>query len=389
MKFLLILGLWVTSSFCVTAGPYDSIIEHALGSSALVQKALDQSQELHQKTNLALEGLQKQIKGAAEDSYVEAKDMVTALHQRFQEDLQSFERMAPALELLKAGIEATWGLKTHKMAFATKAAANLLGNQHTVASLLSGQTLPDYDYLSAPACAVLDAGFYGTTQGTNFKTALLSVLKELNKKSSVVEVFDQGMKDIDESTFVHVTPLPVSLQETLVGSAYYVPNYFEGKPGFLTVHNGYAFGGHRSEPRYPQGKPFGPEDCSSWVASITGCKILFSTMDQWGFYGHSQRLLSDKMDSFEALSQCFAPVSGLEDVKPGDVYVCRTFKEGGSALGSGGHTAMVLGREGTDIITLGYNRGLPEKQLDGFGIQVFPHVDTAEKKVFFLRAQEQ
>ena len=111
-------------------------------------------------------------------------------------------------------------------------------------------------------------------------------------------------------------------------------------------------------------------------------------MDQWGFYGHSQNTLPDPLDSFNALDQSYIPVNSLQDVKPGDLYVHRTFKEGGSPLGAGGHTAMVLGVNGGDIVTLGYNRGLPERQLDGFGIQVFPYTDTAEKKVFFLRTKE-
>lgn len=163
------------------------------------------------------------------------------------------------------------------------------------------------------------------------------------------------------------------------------------------VHSGYAFGGHRGAARQQK---FGPEDCSSWVAKITGCSELFSTTDQLQIQRvlQGQGLVQDGWQSSRtgrAMLPLYTQAIKSSEVKPGDIFVQRVFETAKDSadnnFGVSGHTGFVLERSGPrTLLCLSYTRDMPH--IEGFGVsEVLDHdvvmSNGQQKKIMFQRTE--
>lgn len=69
------------------------------------------------------------------------------------------------------------------------------------------------------------------------------------------------------------------------------------------------------------------------------------------------------------------------DILPGQIYCHRRFPAADltmSGIGSGGHTAVVMGCYNGHIVTMGANRDMPK--LEGFGLQNFSWAEEPLKQ---------
>ena len=204
------------------------------------------------------------------------------------------------------------------------------------------------------------------------------------------------------SPILHVSPFTKGI--ALDKNSRFAYHAQGGEAGFAYVHSGYSFGGHRFEEKlYPNGKPFGPEDCSSWVAKMTRSKQLFSTADQFHAYklsvakGDVAHDIDKSSRVVKEILKDYAPVP-IEEVRPGDLFVLRSFKMNDPSkdkmdnLGISGHTGIVLERKGDTLITGEYSRDMANNR-DGFGIRerrlessVFE--ENSEKLLVFQRLKQ-
>jgi hypothetical protein len=248
----------------------------------------------------------------------------------------------------------------------------------------------DFSY-NKPEITVLgdESGFFGNSKGTFLKAALFHTI-----------VATYGTIDFNEanSTMFHSMPLPNKFTWSPIKTEPTLCPYFA--PEHVTViHSGYAFGGHRNEVNhpYPPGKPFGPEDCSSFIAkNIKESSGAISTIDllrRFRYSSENKPLVSANWDNSligKELQTKLEPVKVCDpqtDICPGMVYCHRTFPGGKQLTGEGsaGHAAQVVGFFRNKVVTLGYNRDMPK--LEGFGIQEFPISDSVEKQQMFFKVK--
>ena len=215
--------------------------------------------------------------------------------------------------------------------------------------------------------------FWGTSRVTYLSYAALAVNFALTNRS---------MQDLPlDSAITHIAPLPQGLYLDPNCSFAYNTDLLAG---FGYVHSGYSFGGYRfEESLYPHGKTFGPEDCSSWLAKLTGCTTLFTTLDQLYNYRLSlkttaagETVPAEWQNSRTARNMLpkYTAVA-LADLRPGDIYLSRTFpatQDPQLDTGSIGHTALIfsINRKESLAVTLGLARDMPNN-LEGFGLQEF------------------
>lgn len=200
---------------------------------------------------------------------------------------------------------------------------------------------------------------------------------------------------IDEAPIAHIVPLPALFnpattqwRQYLGGSLFFVDEYAEGRPGFLMTGE-FQFGGHRNvdesnslEPRYPTGKRFGPQDASSLMAGIFEYPKIFATLYQ-SMFSLSQlepevyatflgkmtaAAQADVEKKVAELSEKFVAVA-IQDMVAGDIFGYRTPNPDNPAAGPG-HTGLFIGYSSTHnpVIFTG-NRGLPQNQMDGIGLE--------------------
>jgi hypothetical protein len=304
----------------------------------------------------------------------------------------------------------TWSLATNKMALILNGAREIILNEDHLTHLLTGQ-LPfftnGYDNTLSNIPVIGDQnGLFGHSGVTYLSAAMLNVHLELlgqNSRLQDMTLENTNMRWIDETAIAHVTQIPEAIVSNLMQTD---PNFTEQFTYFYTdeitphglafVHSGYAFGGQRDENRYaPSDKLYGPEDCSSWIAKLINAETLFSTIDMLYAFRMAQPesergyidenwLNSDEAKIMNTLTPVF--IHDFKDIQPGLIWAYRTFEEGvDSQLSSGksGHTALVLGlQENGEVLTLGFQRGMPEKE--GFGLNSFPAASTLNKEVMFF-----
>ena len=391
---LSLLGLTSSWASHESRHEYEALIENAR-QSLLILKTLDHDRAAKEAAIANMNKLSSFIKEKAEG--IDVPSFFGKVKTRLEKEKQHLDFISSIFKPLSPGAQATWSLKTNKMALAVD---DLLGSFVTETNLtkaFTGEHLFDISLTEESFPPVLGKGFWGTAQGSRYELFLITVAAELMDSAgkspvSGLSALEAAGISIDESPIAHVVPLPKNLSnwhQYIGTSLFFVPDYLEGLPGFLQTHTGFLFGGHRNvdegsslEPRYPNGKQFGPEDCSSSVGKICGYNHVIATLYQWMFWKET----FDK-ESYEAILRQIAaePADDIrkkmqelgshfeaidpKDVQPGDVFGWRTQAEG-KALGIGGHTGIFMGySEKSNPVILGPNRGLPETQMDGFGLE--------------------
>ncbi|MGD9591025.1 MAG: hypothetical protein AB7V32_00725 [Candidatus Berkiella sp.] len=379
------------------------LVKVAYQSSDLVQDAVLQHQQYYQKIYEEQNALLEQNAiMAAQFTQSDLSVLQAQVIARIDNDIsciQSLNQMIVTNTELNA--DATWSLRTNKMENILFNAKELILDDAVFIQLVKGQTLDD---LSPPEIVILgdSAAIYGNSKLTYLNSAILEInLSLLGQESKIQHVLMNDYNNwVDTSAIVHVTPLPISFSNIdIVADFSKNFSFYFSDPltpeGFTFVHSGYAFGGHREEARYPDGKNFGPEDCSSWIAKIIGSEVLFSTIDQLYTYRMGQDeatrdyvdatwLNSDSAKTMDVLDPVYVE-NPFTDIHPGQVFAFRTFDtaDHSSSAGISGHTALVIGvRENGNVVTLNYARNMPI--IEGFGISEYSWQSTASKETMFF-----
>ena len=267
-------------------------------------------------------------------------------------------------------------------------------------SLLGGD-LPvgyDLDYAANQPALLYDTSAptaLGNSKGTCLKAALYTALLTSRREYTLADLLRPqtpdwqavGGFDINESATVHLTPVPKGI-EAIEGFDRFTYHYSDDRtPQALAfVHSGYAFGGSRGEEHlytkklYPYSKPYAPQDCSSWLASLTGCASPFTTWSQLVLHRkHSGQSDPDASSQgvldFEAVCNTVNVSDPQRDIRPGQIMAYRSFDLSKdpemTGPGNGGHTGLVLGfhSQGAEskVRVLSYNRSMPNQE--GSGVQ--------------------
>jgi hypothetical protein len=400
-----------------------SIVNFARDSkNTYVTEALSQEWNFRKKTTEELDHLFAGLKKIEPEEGIEV--LQQKVSSKLEQDLDLTNYLnSTILKEYKPGHpekHVTFPLKFNKMAIAIAGAQELTSTKF--AKLLEGDLGDGYEYHTAvDDVTVLSENtdtIYGSSKGTFLKTAALTTLLVSDGKTHLYQANYLPLLGasswVDASAIAHVTPLPESIdlrrciEKDYSKYTYIFDDYAPSTSGFTFIHSGYAFGGHRDESRYPNGKLFGPEDCSSWVAKLCASKIQFSTVDQLFHYRNC--LIRNNEENEGILTDSSWANSGTElemtrlfdaakikdpqrDILPGQLYVHRNFNEDKiediyNSPGKAGHTGLVLGfnSDGKDskIITMAYGRDMPK--VEGFGIQEFP-LTSSNKQVMFLKCK--
>lgn len=293
--------------------------------------------------------------------------------------------------------DASWSLKTNKLALILKGAEDALENDlpfpnfdFDTITKLGGNG--EYDRLGSADSLYWQMGAVLTYLTLKGHAGLGSKIASVNGY----------IKAIEDSAILHATPLPrafayAPLNETVVD----FPFFYRGKnsppAGELAfLHNGYAFGGQRAD--MIKDKQFGPEDCSSWIGKLLGLNSVVTTAD-FLFY-HNQQSGKGYFDpgqngSAQQVELGFTldavEVKSLEDVRPGDIILYRNFSHEDpthtKTAGRGGHIGIVTetNTENDELTILSYNRDIEGQNMEGFGTQVKPFVRASNIGTYFFR----
>lgn len=230
-----------------------------------------------------------------------------------------------------------------------------------ISRLLAGEIVEGYSNIPVlPNIYANPELFYGTSKSTIYSAALISPLMILTQGSP--EPFTPG--SLKDSNIFHFTPMPAELS---LASRYCYRDE-EGSANFGFSHSGYTFGGDRVQSNiytsYALENKFFPDDCSSWVANLTGSFSQYTTRDQKYFSGLEALPEGYKNDVAKAEIERLYEVVSSESAMAGDIVVFNA------------HTGFLLGKDATTVTILSDNRDMPG--IEGFCIQNRPAGDAVK-----------
>lgn len=387
-----------------------ALLNYAYQVSPICQNALKQVQAYTHKiiddqTYLLK---QNQLLWSQNQHSINQTDFQIKLINRIDQDLIYLDNLNHAVSNYgePGEFDLTWSLATTKMSLILNGARDIILNDEHLTDLLTGQTSHLLNHDIAPNYIVSlgdTSGLFGNSNLTYLNAAILTThLGLLGEQSHVQDILIGSSAQtpwIDQAAIAHITPIPNSMQVSSNFSYVYSDN--QTTQGLAFVHSGYAFGGQRDENRYgDNGKLYGPEDCSSWMAKIIHSDVSFSTIDMLYAFRmaqpESERGYVDPdwlQSDYAKIMNYITPVvvhNPIEDIQPGMIWVNRKFEEGTehhSSSGKSGHTALVLGlEESGEVLTVGYARSMPE--YEGFGLKSFPAQSTHNSEVMYFSIQD-
>jgi hypothetical protein len=394
------------------------VYEKAINGSSLVKRIHEDGLERRQKEAGQLEYLLNRI---ADNQNVDHEPLRQGVVQALEQDKITFDALNQELKEkgYKPGVNgATYQLLTNRMPIITEAALKLATEGTLFFDILEGNLPKDYA-IDPPVFNYFpesDHIYSHGIRGNALKSLLLKVWLVQNNKHYVSELGQLfGPLWLETAPFVHITPLPDNFDTSPYQSfSHYFSDRLTSK-GIVTVNNGYAYGGQRDEPRYPQGKQWGPHDCSSFVAWYAKRGETFSTShlaDHFQIVNGFQfpdlgsdivKLWEDSMpqrkaDPFlQSVEQALSPLSpnpDLQTLKPGFVHAERRYKglkknPEVSLDGTSGHTGIFLGtigsRDKRQALTITASRDLETTGKEfTYGVEPRPLFDEPESKVMFF-----
>lgn len=373
-------------------------IQHAWHSSELVQVGLTQAWVYHQALTHEQQYLLQEVSNFV---IYDVDGLQTQVLARIEQDLIITDKMNDLIAYgeFYTGMHLTYPLKTNKMHEALEGAKLLVEDIAQFEQIISGQFPDGSNHM--PAFPLLLGQIEGGDSSQTFlSTALIEILATITDGN--IQTVNQMLNPqwLEQSAVVHITEVndaifriePDTYDDFLYDYTFAVSS--ETTPlGLATVHSGYAFGGGRG---YQEGqKLFAPEDCSSWIAKLTGIDIEISTADMLNTYrvlsGEGRSYVGDYWYQSPAaiMLDKYNPIlaDGPQDLKPGDIMVMRRFaNEAHDDLGISGHTALVLGVVDDQVLTLNYARNMPD--TEGFGLSLYPFQGDENREVFYLEAKQ-
>lgn len=394
------------------------VYEKAIHVSPLVKKIHEDGVERRQAEALQLT---KILNSIHENQTQDPEKLREIVIHSLEQDKRFFESVnqqleAGSYEVGKKGT--TFQLLYNRMPIITEEALKLAQTGNIFFDVLDRQ-LPQGYSIEAPKFNYFSESnhiYSHGRRGNALKSLLLKIWQIQNDKFSL-SAMSQFFWDswLETAPFVHITPLPDDFD---ISHLELSPHFFSDvktPKGFLTIHNGYAFGGHRDEARYPKGKKWGPQDCSSFVATYTECKTIFSTYNQAQYFqevngfqfkhlgeGIVNRWEGEKvtrqndvyLQSVREVLSPLAPNPDPQSLKPGLVHAERSYtgissKPDIALTGTGGHTGILLGTIGsaseTQVLTISANRDLEGSGKEFvFGVEPRPLFSTPERMIMFF-----
>lgn len=376
------------------------VYEKAILTSPLVKAQHEKGLERRKREYTELSKLFTEVQSLIEETDGEnLENLYGETRAMLKQDLAFFEALQQALKPLQPK-EGEYPIKTNRMHLGLQKALALTEDEFYDIIDRSPSVPQRFDFTNPPDFNIVDDRTHMFSSGDGiaikiFLSTVYRVLSNTHKVSDLHKVF--GNDWVDTSPWVHITPLPESfvMTEDIKTSPYFYDDR-KSIPGVIIFHNGFAFGGHRCDKRYPQGKEFGPFDCSSWIASITQSPVAFSTVHQYidyhirtDFSAFPQGVLSEEVkhkivqewqeDSFKAgIEQSLTPIQVRDpqvDLQPGCIHGERVLKIfdvhnlSEFPKGSGGHTGLFLGIVGgcgpdARALTLGFTRDIEDLNID-------------------------
>jgi hypothetical protein len=398
--------LWGQTIYCseLRIEDIDVPLDHPL-----VRKALDEEASFRNATGQHIQDIldiTKVIYSASDP--VDEDKLRKRINERMETDLKLLEVLYEHIKGLKPGNEVSYPLYFNKMTEAIKGAQPLIHDH--LETLLAGNVPLGYQYRSNKIThlAPNDEVIYGDSKGTFLKTALFNIFLQLSQNTDSLDFNKTKLSWVNDSPSYHMTTLPqkmgyddfLKLDERFRDFPYFLKGDNEWSSGyFCFAHSGYAFGGDRNNPHFPNGKLYGAEDCSSWIAKLTGSPFSFSTVDQLYDYRVylpekgtyvPQNWESSPLGSYMKRYEPVAIYNPVRDIKAGQIHAFRVFSDEDPSMettsGRSGHITLVLGAKNNgDIVTLSYARNMPE--YEGFGVKIFPYQTVFPKKVMFFNVQ--
>ena len=388
----------------------------------LVAQAFSQEWQYRDATQQELlwfkQVLQPILKNLSSNDLLDLKQNIL---KKLKTDKKLIEALNESLKNYTAGTEATWSLKTNKMVEILDGATAFVELEFAryIKSIQDDTELANYHIKTSEKDVTIIANtgpsIYGTSKGSFFKTVLINTYLVCLKKSylSDINLDEEATSEwIDTTPNAHVTPLPdrlnpaeIKIDNTDFTKCTYFYKDDKTPQGLAFTHSGYAFGGYRNEPRYPYdpskalyGKLEGPYDCSGFTGVLTLKTDQMTTADLWKLYqsqqeGYSKDPAWEESTIGKLLIKNYTAVKP-NDIQPGDIWALRNFDTHidpeMKGYGKGGHAALVVDSPDQDkkeVMTLGYNRNMPENE--GFGKQAFSSYPKAGegKRIFFFRVK--
>ncbi len=375
------------------------VYEKAILESKLVKDQHEQGVERRKRESQELQKLLRKVQGRIESSEGDNLDKLYGqVRARFEQDLAFFQRLQEMLKLFPTR-EGDYPIQTNKMHLGLQKALDLTEDEFFDIIDSSPGVPQRFDFNNVPQMNIVGdrTHMFASGDGIVIKIFLATVYRVLSGKDKVSDLRDVFCQDwLDVSPWAHITPLPEGFDTTLIEDSSYFYNDKKQIPGVIIFHNGFAFGGHRCDKRDPDGKEFGPFDCSSWIASIIKSPAPFSTLHQYIDYhirtdfssfpakAFSQEAKSNivrewQADSFRSgIEESLTPIQLRDpqiDLQPGCIHGERVLPffdvtENMSVFpkGSGGHTSLFLGMLGcgpdAQALTLGFTRNIEYRNID-------------------------
>ena len=377
----------------------ESLLYEATANSVLVRRAYEDMKRRQVKIKVEQDRLLLMLAIDSDKLLVDKSGdgLARQVRARLEIDevaLKSFNtQIASSVSLSQIPFE----IRNHKMLEIIQGTREFFGaDESVIATLVSGKLPIGIDNNPAVTPFLMEdrpegSNFWGTSIVSYLSNALVTL--NFTAQNVCLQTLPTAARlDLfQNSALFRLSLLPKDLQVIRDYSYSYLQedsNYF----GF--IHSGYAFGGQRESKRQDD---YGPEDCSSWVAKMTGSKLLYSTINQLYTF-RSQvsglwNMAEVNRDEYDVMNTLYSPVTSAEQIRPGDIYFIRTFKkEAGPSVqqeGYAGHTGILFTKDDMrrELYYLGFNRNMPN--CEGFGIERSsmdpPPTEKAEKVVAFLR----
>lgn len=212
---------------------------------------------------------------ALEEKDISVKELVEKIKADVRRDQEYINKFDAIVKMLEASDTpkfnaVPWAVRTNKMNLIIEGArTKIFGEDETNIMHLVNGKLPTGIDNEVNEFPVLGSGrFWGTSKPTYLSYGILAVNFSLSGHT---------IQNIPlTSTITHVAALPVGIAlDPACRFFYHAETCASTFPCFGYVHSGYSFGGYREdEQRLHYDKLFGPEDCSSGVAKITGCSAI-------------------------------------------------------------------------------------------------------------------
>lgn len=367
----------------------------------LLNSAFEEEWKRREAMRDELSFLTQKVRGVLGQSE-NAESTQAKILKRLKEEKVAIEELNHQLKTPEASQQATYALKTNKMAEIIEGTSYFIKNyffklmeDHVEGYVFQTQKEEITMLGKEQAKRIYGKDFvYGNSNATFLSNALINTylqtesIDTLGIVPAFKELNREGNTWVAQSAFLYAAPIPPAIN--LSNKSSYVHS------NELTItHSGYAFGGQRKlKPKY-----FGPEDCSSWIGKVTYTNPD-SISTEAMLHAYRQGLNEDAHlipgswthePIAKTLEQHCQPVKisdPQKDIKPGQVWFNRLFKPIESkAKGFAGHTGLVVGTQPSgDAVVLSYSRNMPD--VEGFGIKVFSAKDTMaeqhEEKVGFF-----